>query len=92
MNGLKPFKYTCEYMWDHTCFVVFLDGYFLNIKGNKKHLIIKLTGEENFLTWRIVFKTLLECDGVFNVVEGAVKKPAPEIDGAGNRNKQLVDN
>lgn len=61
-----------------------VDG-FVDVKeDNEMHLIIKLAGEDNFSTWRIVVKTLLECDGMLDVVEGAVKKQAPQIDSGGN--------
>lgn len=47
----------------------------------EKQQIEKLVGEENWATWRILMKVILECDAVYDVVSGNLIKPEPNSDG-----------
>ncbi|KAJ8885817.1 hypothetical protein PR048_012022 [Dryococelus australis] len=44
-------------------------------KMSEENKIEKLTGEDNYTTWRIIMQVCLECNGLFDVVDGALNKP-----------------
>lgn len=47
----------------------------------EKLQIEKLTGEENWATWSILMKIILECDAVYDVVSGISIKPEANVEG-----------
>ncbi|KAK9709645.1 hypothetical protein QE152_g26498 [Popillia japonica] len=48
--------------------------------NDERQQIEKLTGEENWPTWHILMKVILECDGTYDVVDGNSMKPEQGVE------------
>jgi hypothetical protein len=46
--------------------------------SNENPTVEKLQGENNWASWKIIMQTILNCDGVFEVVSGEFNKPLKE--------------